>query len=436
MKSAEKITSICTTCGSSIETTEFGCLACLLQLGIEQETPGSSDLEKPDAAPARFGTYIIAQREDGSACELGRGAMGVTYRAIDTTLNREVALKIIQAGIALSDTEARERFMREARAAAGLRHPNVATVYQFGIQEETGQCFCALELIEGETLEERVRRSGPLPVPMVLEIARQITAALGAAEKGGLVHRDLKPANIMVQSEESDGSGTTGLTAKIIDFGVAKALAETPDARLLTQGGFVGTPAFASPEQFAGVSVDGRSDIYSLGVTLWFLLTGEMPFGPGQTSSSLPSRQLKAAHIASSLRALLAAMLATEPAGRPSVQELAKKLAAIQNQLPASRKPRQILAITAAAIALLSAGVWFIFHPLGSARTPANESIPEKSIAVLPLKNLSAEKENAFFADGIQDDLLSALAKVADLKVIARTSVMEYEANAHRDLRE
>src|SRR5205823_11271851 len=169
-----------------------------------------------------FGVYEIERREDGSLYELGRGAMGVTYRAIDTTLQRKVALKIIKLGIAGRIAEARERFLREARAAATLRHENIATVFQFGICEETGQCFYAMELIEGETLEERVHRTGPLDVRTTIDIAQQVTAALAAAEKRGLIHRDLKPANLMLVSP--DGETTNGNRkhekplVKIIDF--------------------------------------------------------------------------------------------------------------------------------------------------------------------------------------------------------------------------
>ena len=126
--------------------------------------------------------------------------MGITFRALDTSLNRAVALKIIETNGAGDNDAVRSRFMREARAAAALRHDNVATVYQFGIREETGQCFYAMELIEGETLEERVRRTGPLKSSAVIEIGLQVTAALAAAEKHGLIHRDLKPANLMLVS--------------------------------------------------------------------------------------------------------------------------------------------------------------------------------------------------------------------------------------------
>ena len=192
--------------------------------------------------------------------ELGRGAMGVTYRATDTSLQRPVALKLIDAEWIKRGAEARERFMREARAAAALRHPNVAAVHQFGVHEESGQYFCAMELVEGETLETRVRRTGPLDALTAIEIALQVTSALAAAEKQGLVHRDLKPANLMLVGAEDES-----LTVKVIDFGVAKALAEKADAMGLTHGGFVGTPAFASPEQFTDAPVDVRSDIYSLG---------------------------------------------------------------------------------------------------------------------------------------------------------------------------
>ena len=152
----------------------------------------------------RFGVYEIDRREDGSLYELGRGAMGVTYRATDTSLQRKVALKIIKIDIAERSADARERFMREARAAAALRHENIATIHQFGMRLETGQYFYAMELIEGETLEERVRRAGPLNARTTIEIAQQVTSALAAAEKHGLVHRDLKPANLMLVSPDSE----------------------------------------------------------------------------------------------------------------------------------------------------------------------------------------------------------------------------------------
>src|SRR6267142_1087637 len=215
---------VCPECGTRLEggfSRGLGrCMICLLRVGFE-------DAEESNEAPLssvtdRLGNYRIERRDDGTLWELGRGAMGVTYRAVDTSLQRPAALKLIDSEWVKRGTEARERFMREARAAAALRHPNVATVYHFGIREENGQCFCAIELVEGETLEARVRRTGPLDAVTTIEIALQVTSALAAAEKQGLVHRDLKPANLMLVESEAEASGTD----KVIDFGVAKALAE------------------------------------------------------------------------------------------------------------------------------------------------------------------------------------------------------------------
>src|SRR4029077_11740376 len=194
----------CPTCGAALEETfggGGGCMFCLLQAGIGSEEEEEVERDStPDAlgGSERFGIYEIDCHADGSLCELGRGAMGVTYLATDTSLQRKVALKIIKTDIAERSADARERFMREARAAAALRHEHIATVYQFGMRVETGQYFYVMELIEGETLEDRVRRTGPLDARTTIEIAQQVTSALAAAEKHGLVHRDLKPANIML----------------------------------------------------------------------------------------------------------------------------------------------------------------------------------------------------------------------------------------------
>src|SRR5262249_22253173 len=244
--------STCPNCGGVLEKTpngELGCMSCLLHAGIgsEEETVHDST---PDAVErgVRFGVYEIDYREDGRLYELGRGAMGVTYRATDTTLQRKVALKIIQTGIAEKSADARERFMREARAAAALRHENVATVYQFGMRLETGQYFYAMELIDGETLDERVHRAGPLDAQTTIEIAQQVTSALAAAEKHGLVHRDLKPANLMLVSSDGEPTKNKKPLVKIIDFGLAKAIDNATDPKSLTHDRFVGTPAFASPE--------------------------------------------------------------------------------------------------------------------------------------------------------------------------------------------
>ena len=239
------------------------CIVCLLESALDEE-------EIPTASAERFDHYQVATRADGTPVELGRGAMGITFRASDTVLGNDVALKVIDARIA-AHPEARERFLREARAAARLRHPNVASVFYYGVRKSDEQCFYAMELVEGETLEARLRRAGPLPPTLALEVIAQVAKALVAAEAQRLVHRDLKPANLMlVEGPE--------LTVKVIDFGLAKAVATTGSESDLTHGGFVGTPAFASPEQFTGAGVDVRSDLYSLGITLWQMLTGQTPF--------------------------------------------------------------------------------------------------------------------------------------------------------------
>jgi serine/threonine protein kinase/tetratricopeptide (TPR) repeat protein len=463
----------CPICGGALEETSgagFGCMICLLRAGIGSEEEVSQDsTNEALEGDGHFGVYEIDRREDGSLYELGRGAMGVTYRATDTTLRRKVALKIIKIDVVKRSVESRERFMREARAAAALRHENIATVYQFGIREETGQYFYAMELIEGETLDERVHRTGPLDAPTTIQIGQQVTSALAAAEKHGLVHRDLKPANLMLVSSDGETAGadlpapgaatqrrgrkTTlfavaaslrsgihrnpeKLLVKIIDFGLAKALHTETDPQSLTHERFVGTPAFASPEQFEHSTLDVRSDIYSLGETVWFALTGKTPYAGrsveeihrAQQSSGLPIEQLKAAHVPSSLRSLLESMLALEPGSRPGTQELAARL---QRCSPEARQLRhKRVALATAALLILGVSAFFIFLSLRTHLGP-----PDKSIAVLPFENLSPDPNNVYFADGVQDEILTRLASLADLKVINRTSVMQYKSGAARDLR-
>src|SRR4029434_8616278 len=234
----------------------------------------------------------------------------------------------------------------------------------------------AMELIEGETLEERVRRAGPLDTRTTIVIAQQVTAALAAAEKRGLIHRDLKPANLMlVDSDESQVVGRDRRArreraaqhavpaVKIIDFGLAKALHAPIDPMRLTHDGFLGTPAFASPEQLENSALDVRSDIYSLGVTLWFALTGKTPFAGrtlsdihgAQKSNALPSAQIKGAHVPHRLKSLLGSMLAFEPASRPGTAELAARLKRCTPEVRSVRRTRAALAVATAVVFGLSA---------------------------------------------------------------------------------
>jgi serine/threonine protein kinase/Tfp pilus assembly protein PilF len=439
----------CPTCGCALEKTPAGglrCPVCLLRVGLgDDEEVAQDSIPNDVGSDKRFGVYEIDRHPDGSLYELGRGGMGVTYRATDTTLQRKVALKIIKIEVAERSVDARERFMREARAAAALQHENIATIHQFGIREETGQYFYAMELIEGETLEERVRRAGPLSVRTSIDIAQQVTAALAAAEKRGLVHRDLKPANLMLVSPDGETASTDRKNekalVKIIDFGLAKALNAPVGPMSLTGDKFVGTPAFASPEQFEHSALDVRSDIYSLGETLWFALTGKTPFAGrsveeihrAQQSKILPIEQLKAAHVPSRLRSLLESMLALEPASRPGTEELAARLQRCSPEARSVRRTRVTLA--AAALLILGASAAIIFLSVRTQNSISNLGAPDKSIAVLPFENLSPNPENAYFADGIQEEILTRLAKIADLKVISRTSTRSYQ-DKPKNLRE
>ena len=450
--------STCPNCGGALEETPgggLGCMSCLLRAGIGSEDEVAKD-SNPNAFEdgGRFGVYEIDCHPDGSLYELGCGAMGVTYRATDTSLRRKVALKIIKTDIAERSADARERFVREARAAAALRHENIAAVYEFGMRQETAQYFYAMELIEGETLEERVHRAGPLDARSAIGIAEQVTSALAAAEKHGLVHRDLKPANLMlVNADEPEVMGSDQARSKrsriralrkrgipvvkIIDFGLAKAFHTATDPKSLTHDRFVGTPAFASPEQFApkafGAALDVRSDIYSLGETLWFALTGKAPFAGhtlseihrAQKSNALPVEQLKAAHVPHRLKSLLESMLAFEPASRPGTGELAARLQRCSPEARSVRRTRAALAL--ATVVVLGMSALLLAYRSRVENAALNPAF-EKSIAVLPFENRSEDKANAYFADGIQDEILTRLSKIADLKVISRTSTQQYKS--------
>src|SRR5216110_1159907 len=432
----------CATCGRPL--TQVGpkgeCLRCIFSLGFladgeQAERPVGRGRLTPGAL--RYAHFEVEVGADGFPVELGAGAMAVTYRARDTVLNSEAALKVIERRVA-QNLGARSRFLREARAAANIHHPNIARVTYYG--EQDGECFYAMELVKGETLEARVRRDGPMPFALALEVIEQAARALAAAEACGVVHRDIKPSNIML---ESDASGAP--TVKLIDYGVAKVMGPQAEPGIeQTQAGFIGTPAFASPEQFAGVQqlpIDTRSDIYSLGVTLWYLLTGRTPF-VGRTmeeirvrqTSELPLEQLKGLHLPGQVVALLKSMLAPDPKDRPqTARDLLSAVHRCYERFnPQARSRRKRFALAGAALALaivaVALGAWLYQHTRPF--TPM-----ERSIAVLPFGNLSSDKENAYFVEGIQDEILTRLSKIADLKVISRTSTQHYKS-APENLRE
>ncbi len=252
--------------------------------------------------------FVVLRREDGSYWELGRGAMGVTYKAIDSRLRRTVALKVVSPE-RLATGSAREKFLLEAQATAALQHPNIASIYYFGEQE--GSCFYAMEFVDGLTLEDMVHTRGPLRPEDALSMASQAAAALGFAHETGMVHRDVKPTNIMVVARP-DGT----LSARMIDFGLAAAVGCDRGEN------FEGTPLYASPEQLDHGAPDARSDVYSLGATLYFALAGRPPYEG--TYAQIASRQLmqpfpaeNIAHAPAEVVSLVARLMDRDPANRP-----------------------------------------------------------------------------------------------------------------------
>jgi len=422
------------------------CPVCALKIALEPENHAT-------AAELRFEHYQILNNADGTPIELGHGAMGVTYKALDIHLQCPVALKIISARL-IGDDSARQRFVREARAAARIRHTNVASVFHLG--EAGGDYFYAMEFVEGETLEEIIRRSGPLKTDLALEIVTQVAAGLTAIHKQHLVHRDIKPSNIMVSLEDGRLE-----TVKIIDLGLAKGVAE--EGSISSAGSFIGTPGYASPEQFAGISTDIRSDLYSLGITLWEMLSGKLPFEGSAAElvyqhqhTAPPIEKLKA--VGAPVVALLEVLLAKDPGQRfQDPTQLQKVLTRVKEALdsgrrltasdlrkiasqPAERASKRTrkkpvarwLILSAGCAAALLIGWWFF---AGHKRS-TDATLGEKSIAVLPFESLSDNKSDTYFADGVQGEILNNLAKIAQLKVISRTSVMQYRADAKRDLRQ
>lgn len=326
---------------------------------------------------AMIGTTVSHYR---ILAKLGEGGMGVVYKAQDTRLERFVALKFLPEGMALAPS-ARERFLREARAASAFSHPNVATVYDVG--EAGQQSFIAMELVDGETVRARLS-AGPQPVEQVIAWGIQMANGLHAAHGKGIVHRDVKPENMLL---------TPSGTIKIMDFGIARV----GDSEL-TQTGFVlGTLAYMSPEQILGDRVDHRSDLWSLGVVLYELLAGRLPFQQEQGP------------------AIMYEILNREPASleelRPGLPPGLRDLIDRLLQKDPARRPDSAADVTAAL-------------RNGAASVPVE--VPAKSIAVLYFENMSPDQEGEYYCAGITEDILTDLSKLEELSVVSRTDVLPF----------
>ena len=387
---------------------------------------------------SQYQHFAIEVGEDGRPVELGRGAMGVTYRAVDTTLQRPVALKVISSHL-IGNEILKNRFIREARAAASLRHPNVASVFYLGSTESS--YFYAMELVSGETLEQRIEKDGPLDPTLALDITTQVTSALMAANQAGLVHRDIKPANLILTKDEKDR-----LIVKVVDFGLVKLAAErSDDPDISDPGTFLGTPRYASPEQFSGGKIDIRSDLYAVGITLWQMLTKATPFSgtPTQVAahhlqSPLPIGQLR--QLPHPIVSLLTHLLEKNPDDRPQTpEELLAILNATQravggragekiSPLPqprgwSSRFGKRVY-VAAALVALIAGTTVFIRF------FSAHPAPDRRSVAVLPFDNVGDDNQNAYLSDGLTTEVIFQLSRIADLRVISRDSVLRYRVAA------
>ena len=376
---------------------------------------------------------------------LGRGGMGEVWVARDVRLGRKVAIKLLPAELT-RDAGRVARFEHEARAASALNHPNVCTILGFG-EATDGQHYIAMELVEGETLRKRLMAS-PIGLREATDIAIQVGSALSAAHASGIVHRDIKPENVMVRPD--------GLV-KVLDFGLAKlgssepalvATDETRTAMLTEPGAVVGTAAYMSPEQARGQPVDSRSDIWSLGLLLYEMMAGRNPFVGETASDTLAAILTRDPPLLSDLdpttpsdlqRAVSRALQKERRDRYHDVRDLVLDLRALStanrptegrpNTSTPSKEPshgrRRPFAVRAAIVAvplLMAVGL------LGVWLTRAHEAeAPVKSLAVLPLRNLSGDPKQEYFADGMTDALITELAQIKALRVISRTSSMQFK---------
>ncbi|MCH8961152.1 MAG: protein kinase, partial [Bacteroidetes bacterium] len=300
--------------------------------------------------------------------QLGQGGMGVVYKATDTKLGRTVALKFLPRHT-LGTGDDNQRFHREARAAAQLNHPNICTIHE--IDEAEGQTFIAMEFVEGETLAQKIKQ-GPLKLNAVIDMAVQVAAGLQAAHERGIVHRDVKSSNVMV---------TDRALVKIVDFGLAKVAAQTP---LTKTGSTLGTVAYMSPEQARGEAVDQRTDLWSLGVVLYEMIVGRLPF-PGDYE-----------------QAVVYGILNVEPepltALRPKVPGALEQIVSMLLE----KEPDERYANMNALLVDLRR----LQQQVTSEDSKAPEARPAPSIAVLPFVNMSADPEQEYFCDGMAEELI------------------------------
>ncbi|UCG53700.1 MAG: protein kinase, partial [Candidatus Latescibacterota bacterium] len=376
--------------------------------------------------------------------ELGAGGMGVVYKAEDTNLKRTVALKFLPEHL-LGTEQERSRFVREAQAAAALDHPNICTIHEIDTVDD--RTFIAMAYVSGETLEARVEK-GPLKLDDAVGVALDLCDALGESHAKGVVHRDIKPANIMISERGR---------AIVMDFGLAKLKGQT---KLTRDGATVGTVSYMSPEQAQGIDVDHRTDIWSLGVVLYQMITGQLPFKGDHESAVVYSIVNEEPDGLTALRSgvplelerIVNKALAKNAVERyQHIDDLRVDLKRIQECLgkapstvtgsprkPTKRRRWYLAACSLALLALLAVIVIWLGSGGGprveeqptsatEGRTDAPSGQRENSIAVLPLDNLSGVEENEFFADGMTEELITQLAQIQALKVISRTSVMRYK---------
>lgn len=356
--------------------------------------------------------------------------MGVVWLAEDTRLNRKVALKTVKSADA-DTTEGRQRLMREARAAAALNHPHIATVHD--VLDVEGKVIVVFEYVEGETLGARLHR-GPVPIPEAVEIAWQLADALAAAHSQGVIHRDLKPSNVVLAA---DGR------AKVLDFGIARLVPAGYDMSASVPGtiggGLVGTPGYAAPEQYLSRNVDGRADIYALGVILYEMIVGQRPF-PGNDAVALATSVLRddapklaasnGAWVPPNLEQLVARMLQRDPEKRPSSgDELLVELNPLRDHESSPLARRTVLLrrrTPKAAVAAMAVLIAVLVALIVSVQWNARKMGPETPVvAVLPLVNMSGDSSNDYLGAGLAESLITSLASAPRVTVLSRSAVDE-----------